>query len=269
MYYKIKSYLRDLKNLYFPKKFPFGRKVAASKDYYIKIFNNTKIKRYKTIDNFEKEKKFFLNKNWLDEIALHTQVVKKKSEINYQHGRLIYAELMHYIINNFVQEVNILETGTARGFSSICMSKAINDSGIRGTIHTIDIISGENKIYWNCIDDHDGPKTRKELLAHWKNELKNIKFYVGPSRFVMERIKLKRINFAFIDAMHDYQNVKREFNFISKLQLKGDIVILDDFNINFPGIGKFLNELNLLKIYKLDFIKSNNKRSYVICKKLV
>ena len=44
-----------------------------------------------------------------------------------------------------------------------CMSKAINDSNIKGTIHTIDIISGENKIYWNCIDDHDGPKTRIEF----------------------------------------------------------------------------------------------------------
>ena len=265
----MKSYLRDLRDLYFPKKFPFGTKIVASKDYYLKILNNIKSKRYKTIDEFEIKKNFFINKNWLNELALHTQVVKKKSEINYQHGRLIYAELMYYIKHCHVKEINIFETGTARGFSSLCMSKAINDSNIKGTIHTIDIISGENKIYWNCIDDHDGPKTRIELLGNWKNELKNIKFYTGPSRFVMKRIKLKRINFAFIDAMHDYQNVKREFNFISKTQLKGDIVILDDFNINFPGVGAFLKELKLLKIYKLDFIKSDNKRAYAICKKLV
>ena len=53
----------------------------CGKDYYLKILNNIKSKRYKTIDEFE-IKKFFINKNWLNELALHTQVVKKVNKLS-------------------------------------------------------------------------------------------------------------------------------------------------------------------------------------------
>ena len=58
----------------------------------------------------------------------------------------------------------IVETGTARGFSSICMSKALIDANTNGKIYTVDILPHDTKMYWNCIDDHDGMKSRKELL---------------------------------------------------------------------------------------------------------
>ena len=41
------------------------------------------------------------------------------------------------------------------------MSKAINDSEIEGIVNTIDIISNDKSIYWNCIDDHDLKKQEK------------------------------------------------------------------------------------------------------------
>ena len=30
-------------------------------------------------------------------------------------------------------------------------------------------ISNDNKIFWNCIDDFDGKKTRRELIEPWKD----------------------------------------------------------------------------------------------------
>ena len=45
----------------------------------------------------KKSKEFNLNKDWLDNLALKTQVVIKNSEINYQHGRILYSELSEYI----------------------------------------------------------------------------------------------------------------------------------------------------------------------------
>ena len=65
----------------------------------------------------------------------------------------MYSLLRKYIQDQNINYIKILEIGTARGFSSICMSKAINDTGIKGVINTIDIIPHKKEIYWNCIDD--------------------------------------------------------------------------------------------------------------------
>lgn len=263
-----KSFLRDVKNYYFYTKNPFGKKILATKEYYLNKFEEAKKVKYEKIDNISFIKNFPIDKSWLDNLALHTQVVKKKSQINYQHGRILYSFLRKYISENRIGFINILEIGTARGFSSICMSRAINDENINGKIITIDIIPNDKFFFWNCIDDHEKPKTRYELLSKWKNELKNINFITGPSRFVLKKIKTSRINFAFIDGMHDLENVKKEFSFISYRQKKNDIIIFDDVSESFPEIKKFIEYLKGLNCYTIEIISSDKIRSYAVCIKL-
>jgi len=265
---KIIYFFRGLKEYFFPKIHPFGKKIHASKDYYLDLFIKIKNKNYPKIEEFEKNKNFVVEKSWLDNLALHTQIVKKESNINYQHGRILYYLLYEHIDNNNLDNVNILEVGTARGFSAISMSKAINDNHIQGIVFSIDIISSNKKIIWNCIDDHEGLKTRYELLSNWKKELKNLRFLHGPSIFTLSKLnKIDRIHFAFLDGMHDYLNVKKEFNFVANKQIKGDIIVLDDYNIKFPGVVKFIDEVKNLKIYNIDILSSDSFRSYAICKK--
>ena len=263
-----KSYLRDYRNYYFKKKNPFGNSILASKEYYLDKHKKAKSLKFKIIDGFEKKCDYSIDKDWLDDLALHTQVVKKESEINYQHGRVLYSCLRKFIYKNNLNNINILETGSARGFSSVCMSKAVNDSKVNGKIISIDIISSDEKIYWNCIDDFEGKKTRTELLSKWKNETKNINFLVGPTRIILKKIEPQRFHFAFLDGMHDYLNVKTEFNFVALKQIKGDIIILDDANIKFPGIIKCIDEIKEKNIYKVEFLDSEHDRSYAICEKL-
>jgi predicted O-methyltransferase YrrM len=62
--------------------------------------------------------------------------VKKRSKLGYAHGRLLYSVLRKYIADNSPAYVNVLETGTARGFSALCMAKAIADSGVTGHVVT-------------------------------------------------------------------------------------------------------------------------------------
>ena len=38
--------------------------------------------------------------------------------------------------------------------------KALEDQQRAGTIVTFDVLPHRTPMYWNCIDDHDGPKTR-------------------------------------------------------------------------------------------------------------
>lgn len=269
MFKNLSNILRDFKNYFFPDRNPFGNKILASKDYYLSIYEKAKNEKFLEIDNLENSTGFNVDKSWLDELALHTQVVKKKSAINYQHGRVLYSILRKYIQDQNINYIKILEIGTARGFSSICMSKAIIDSKINGKISTIDIISNKNKIFWNCIDDHDGKKSRQELLNPWDKQLKNINFLTGPSSLILKKINYDRINFAYIDGMHDDFNVRKEFKFISMKQIKGDFIIFDDYSSNFPDIIRFVNEIRDDEVYEIKIVSSSKHRSYAILQKQI
>ena len=94
--------------------------------------------------------------------------------------------MCNYIENNPTSNIIILETGTARGFSSVCMSKAISDCKSVGEINTIDILPNNEKIYWNSISDIDGKKTRPELLQKWNEYINRIIFHSGNSIKVLK-----------------------------------------------------------------------------------
>ena len=87
------SILRDTRNYFFPKKNPFGNSIQATKEYYLSTFEKAKNEIYLEVDKLEDSCGFKIDKLWLDELALHTQVVKKESAINYQHGRILYSKL--------------------------------------------------------------------------------------------------------------------------------------------------------------------------------
>ena len=126
---------------------------------------------YSDIDNYERELGFEIDRTWLAELALHTQVVVKASEICYEHGRILYSCLSDYISRSQAEQerIAIVETGTARGFSSLCMAKALADADCQGVILTFDVLPHNVPMIWNCIDDLDKAKTRSELLTPWGN----------------------------------------------------------------------------------------------------
>ena len=94
----------------------------------------------------------------------------KQSKILYLHGFLLYGALRKYLLDHpEIQSLNILETGTARGFGTVCMAKALKDARRAGKIASIDILPSQKPIYWNCIHDVDGPKTRFQLLDRWQD----------------------------------------------------------------------------------------------------
>tara|TARA_B100001250_G_C19817562_1_gene799591 strand:+ start:4428 stop:5255 length:828 start_codon:yes stop_codon:yes gene_type:complete len=245
---------------------PLVKEPQETKQKYIDIWEDAKRKDYPIINHYEIESGFFIKKEWLDSLALHTQIVIKKSKICYQHGRILYSTLRQYIKNNNILNINIVEIGTARGFSSVCMAKGLEDSNIKGKIITIDPLPHNYKIYWNCIDDWDGKKTRKKILFNYKNLIKKyIIFIEGKSKDELSKIYFKRIHFAFIDGEHDYENVVREFQFVSSRQLLGDIIIIDDYTIElFPEIVRAVDYLCKKYNYIKRVILLSNERGYVI-----
>ena len=250
---------------------PFGENLWAQKESYIKLykeaisFNDDKVKA------FERDFGFAINLDYWRELALHTQVVIKPEKLNFFHGRLLYAVLSKYLSEREnLEQIRIFETGTARGFSSVCMAKALIDRDFPGFITTIDVVPHDQRIFWNCIDDHEGPKTRSELLGKWPEELTRIIFLQGWTSSIIPQIGLNRINFAFLDSQHTKKDVLREFDYVSRRQKIGDIIVFDDVTENiFPGVCEAVEEIENNYPYKVKRIKFEDNRGYAIATKII
>jgi predicted O-methyltransferase YrrM len=241
--------------------YPFGRAPRGGAEEYLKLFESTREKSFLEIDEIEASTGFAIDRTWLDELALHTQIVKKSSELAYAHGRLIYS-----LIRERMKKENrmvALETGTARGFSALCMAKAMEDSNKDGYVISLDVLPHLRKMYWNCIDDSVATKSRAELLAPWSDLLQRIVFLQGDTRSTLPRIGLERIHFAFLDAQHIKRSVLQEFDCVSTLQEKGDMVLFDDVTPQvFPGVVAAVNQIESAKEYQVRRLSISEQRGY-------
>ena len=252
---------------------PLTNKPIADIQKYNDLWEEAKLVNNPEVSQFEKMTGYKIDNNWLDELALKTQICIKKSKLNYAHGKILYSALREYVSTNYdkLENIKILETGTARGFSSLCMAKALSDSNIPGSILTFDVLPHRKKIYWNCITDHtEGSITRGQLLKPWEELVnKYIIFYQGYSSIQLKKVGLQRVNFAFLDGAHSYKDVFFEFNILKIHQKKGDMIIFDDYNKeSFPGIVRAVDEICSKFSYEKKIIKSFDSRSYVVAKKM-
>ena len=249
---------------------PLTSKILAEKDEYSEIWKEAKSKKYKLVDDYEKQAAYKIDQNWYQELALHTQVVVKKSDIVYVHGRLLYACLRKYLKNNKNTNINIVETGTARGFSALCMAKALKDADVCGKIITLDVLPHNHKMYWNCIDDNEGKKTRQELLKPYsKLTEKYIIFHQGNTKTELPKLQTDRVHFAFLDNAHNYYYLMSEFQNLREKQQKGDIIFFDDYTPKmFPGVVKAIDEICDKYNYSKEIITISQERAYVIAEKL-
>jgi len=217
-------------------------------------------------ENFSSDEVNFINK-----LGKLTQIVKKDTPLNYNHGFIIHHYLSKYLDEKKYDNITIFETGTARGFSSIIMSRVlINKKIFKGIIHTIDILPHNVKMYWNCISDPiNGKVTRKELIKEYEKYSKNINFIEGSSFEILKKLNLDRINFAFLDGAHDYYDVKLEYEYVKKRQKSGDIIIFDDVTPNlFDGIVKLINQIKNSGEYDVNIIDSSLSRKYALITKV-
>ncbi len=249
--------------------FPFGNSPRSNSDKYLEIWKKTKCKKYPIVDQFEEKSGYYIDNNWFHELALLTQVVIKKSDVCYQHGRLLYSVLSAYISEKDLDNFTIFETGTARGFSSLCMAKALKDSQKHGKILTFDVLPHDSKMYWNCIADEKGPMTRSKLLNKYNSFIEEfIIFIQGDSKLQLKKVVTPRIHFAFLDGAHTYKYVQNEFNLIKGKQKKGDVIFFDDYSPNFfPGIVKAVDEICKIHNYSKEIIILSEQRGYAIAKK--
>lgn len=223
------------------------------------------------IDHFVDQMGCEIDTVFMHELALHTQTVIKRSDLNWQHGRILYAVLRNQIdATHATQERRIFETGTARGFSALCLARALVDSGASGCVVTVDRLPHHKPMMWNCIDDHDGPKTREQLLEPWMEERDRCIFITGESDSVLPQLGLSRIHFAFLDGAHTKRAVLNEYEFVATRQEPGDVIVLDDVTPKlFPGVCAAVDEIAARGLYDVHRIQSSIDRGYAVLRRVI
>lgn len=245
---------------------PFGSKPHADRDKYLELYEEATARLSPEVDRFEAEKEVGVNRQWLDELALSTQVVVKTNPLDWNHGRVLYAALCERLGVDSHPFTIILETGTARGYSSVVMSRALLDCNVPGVVFTVDRIAHQQEMMWNCIHDHDGPRSRAQLLTSWPDEVSQIVFIELDTEDFLKRVSLYQIHFAFLDGAHTYDAVMAEFRYVEARQLQGDVVVIDDVTPGiFDGICNAVDTIEREGKYNICRLQSSSTRGYAIC----
>jgi predicted O-methyltransferase YrrM len=241
----------------------------APPDAYRRIWAEAQRVAYPIVDRFEEAAGASIDPAWFHQLALLTQVTIKRSDICYQHGRLLYAALSRYLRTRASQHLTIVETGTARGFSALCMARALDDAGASGKILTFDVLPHDVRILWNCVLDAEGARTRAELLQDYAALLeRHVVFHGGDSRKELSRMSFPRVNFAFLDSIHEYDAVMAEFAAIRGRQKPGDMIFFDDYSADaYPGVVKAADEICREYGYSATVLAASARRRYLIAEK--
>lgn len=214
------------------------------------------------------------DKDEMDDIALKLQICMKSSKPMYLHGYVISSALYKYLSDHSgLDDIVILETGTARGFSSVVMASVMNLKNMNGTIYTTD----HNDRFDNCLKASQLKRkiTLEECVEEWKDLVqKYITFKKGDSNKILNSLdtSLSRIHFAFLDGAHFYDYLKKELDFVASKQQVGDVIVCDDYTEKqFPGICKAIDEFLKKGNYEHRVFYGDDgtkKRGYVYMRRL-
>jgi predicted O-methyltransferase YrrM len=245
---------------------PFGTAPRADRDTYLRLYDEARRETFPDVDAIERRLGFAVDRAWLDELALHTQIVVKKSRLNYQHGRLVYAYLRDRCARLPAGSyAAVLETGTARGYSTLCLARALADAGMSGHVVTVDLLPHNTRFYWNCIDDHDGEKSRQELLQAYGDLTRRIVFVEGATGAELKRLGLSHIAFAFLDAAHTFDDVMAEYAYVAARQSTGDVIVFDDVTPGqFDGVVEAVAAIARSGVYDVERLSVSDQRGYAI-----
>ncbi len=212
---------------------------------------------YPVVDAFEATTGYALDRERLEAAALVLACPLKKSAPNWQHGRVLYSAVRRYLAGQ-TGPVTLLDIGSAKGFSALCLLWAMQDAKVSGTVVSVDIIDPQARVSRKTIAEVDGLLTLAETLAPWP-EATEIRFVqsTGIDWLVAHP---ERIHIAFVDGSHDAETVQQEGILLGACQKPGDLAIFDD--VQRPAVSIAIQAL--LDAYRFDVLKVLNTRHYAI-----
>jgi hypothetical protein len=227
---------------------------------YRAAFEAERVREYPVIAAFESRCGVALDRARLEAAAKVLACPVKKSPPNWQHGRVLYAAARKYLKPYRGEDgINVLDIGTAKGFSALCLRWAMDDSNcVHDDVTSVDIIDPGSRVRRNTIAEVDGFLTLAETLTPWPEAL-GIQFAqsTGIDWLTAHR---ERIHVAFVDGSHNGGSVLAEGRLIARRQERGDLVIFDD--VDRPELLVAVALLHT--VYDLEYIEVLPNRHYAI-----
>ena len=177
-----------------------------------------------------------------------------------------YPQLYKRIVDNSQDGSHIVEVGSWKGRSAAFMA--------------VEIINSNKKIKFDCVDTWKGSIehetydviTEEKLYDVFLSNIEPVKHIINPIRMTsIEASKLYKDNsldFVFIDASHEYEDVKADIlSWLPKVKI-GGILAGHDYN-TFEGVNRAVDEIfriNDLEISEYCYIykKQNMEKFYNI-----
>lgn len=151
-----------------------------------------------------------------------------------------YPNLYKKVVESAGNEFHFVEVGSWKGRSSVFMA--------------VEIINSGKNIKFDCVDtwegsvehlDYDEIKEKK-LYDIFLNNIESVKHVINPVKMSsLEAVNLygdKTLDFIFIDASHEYEDVKRDIiAWLPKLKI-GGVLAGHDYGV-FDGVTRAANEI--------------------------
>ena len=170
----------------------------------------------------------------------------KIKTINYERGILLYSLIAKY------KPKNVLEIGTAEGYSALCMAWAMTDYDINGRIFTIDPKPFDVPIKRE-ITLEENPKhesimlSTRELWNKFANKewIKKIEVLTGFSGEILQKKtkEFPKMDMGFIDGHHTYETVIHDFYAFLQTASENFSLLFDDYSYPVDvNVSKVINE---------------------------
>ena len=183
--------------------------------------------------------------------------------INYERGILLYSLIAKY------RPKNILEIGTAEGYSTLCMAWAMTDYNINGRIFTIDPkpfdVPVERKITWEENPKHNTVMlSTKELWNKFadKEWIKKIEVLTGFSGEILQKKtkEFPKMDMGFIDGHHRYEAVLHDFYAFLRTASENFYLLFDDYIPNETADVTQVIDEEVIPNFDVTLIKTNAKQ---------
>jgi hypothetical protein len=224
---------------------------------YDAIFETARQLAYPEIDAFEQRMGYALDRARLESAARVLACPLKAHPPHWQHGRVIYAAVCAYA-HATPQTLTVLDIGSAKGFSALCLRWAVQEARGQAVVHSVDVIDPRARIYRNSVAEVDGPKRLVEVIEPWRRDLFLVDFCQSTGIDWL-RAHPARVHVAFIDGKHEGHVVRQEGTLLAQRQEPGDLALFDDCQI--PGVSQAV--VSLEEFWKFDYLTAG-PRQYAV-----
>jgi hypothetical protein len=208
-----------------------SEKVVPPASEYARVFEAERLQSYPEIDALEARLGYAVGRERLEGAARVLACPVKAHPPNWQHGRVLYAMARTRLAElKRTEKVDLIDIGTAKGFSALCLLWALQDSGMEGHVASCDVLDPKARVMRNTVAECDGFKTLAETLSPWP-ESSAIEFRQSTGVGLLQGAAKVRPHVAFVDGQHRYDTVRRESTLLARKQRPGDVILFDDCQI--------------------------------------